>query len=332
MKIRFEFIILAVIAAGLTLYLIFRPRERMNYELPVVERIQEKDVYGIELIRQDKIIKVTRSDGLWRIQPEGYRADSDRVGQMMEEIGRFSIADLTSETKNYRLYELDEKSRKRVIVYGKDDKVILQFDIGKRADLYQHVYVKLEQDERIFQAKGNFHTAFGQDREDMRDKLILSFEAEAVSKIDVSMGAKQISLTKKIVPATAEDQETEISAEQSAGKDDRSTTGNQAAQPQNTTRISWQRPDGTEWDAEQVDRLLDVISDLRCLKFAEDDVPLEAAYLKATIAAAGTEHVLTVYHKQGDDFPSTSTGNEFPFILSHYWVEKIVDFIEGKTE
>ena len=319
MKIRIEYIILGLVVVALSLYLVFRNRDRVNYEMPSLADISAKDPDGIEVTKKNQTIKLAKSNAVWKLLPEGYRADADRVTQMLDEIVNFSIADLVSVSKNYGRYELEKDSRIRVSI-SKAGEVIRQFDIGKRAGLYQHVFVKIQEDERIFQAKGNFHTAFGQERQDMRDKLILSFEAAAASKIHLSVGAKNIELVKTVVAANPDKQ---------TGTDKDSSSAGQSTI--NEPEIKWQLPDGTEWDPDLVDKLLEVLSDLRCLSFTETGTEMTTEYLAVTITA-DKEHKLQVFAKQGDDFPSASTGNEFPFILSNYWVEKIVDFAEGKTE
>jgi uncharacterized protein DUF4340 len=323
MKIKKEYIILAVITAALLLYLSQRSTDRTLYQLPDVPEISNSDITKIEINKNSTPIVISKEGDSWKIGPKKYPADTSKVKNMLDVMGELTLTALVSESKSYNRYNLDDDNKITVKAFDKDT-LKIEFDIGKAASSFRHTFVKITGDERVFHARGSFREKFDKTVDDLRDKTVLAFKLNEIDKIYITKGNKEISFSKTKPPS-------EI-------KESKETHTSNAKSQQ--TEITWQNASGEKGDNSKINRLLTTLSDLSCEKYlsgqSEDELinPIYTLLLKGT-----KEYKLSIFakpDKADKNYPAISSENKYPFILSDSQVKSIMDdpgeMLEKKIE
>lgn len=293
--------ILGIIIVALSLYLAFRRSDRMQYELPILSSIEEEDIDQIEMRTQARDIDLTKSEGEWRLGPEGFLAESSKVSQILRTISSLTLTDLVSVSGNHERYELDEQSRIRVKAYV-NNKIVRQFDIGKRAPSYSHTYVMIKGDERIFQAKDDFRTSFDKTKDDFRDLLVLSFDKVKITEVSVRKDDLTLRLTKTVSQTSGEEE------------------------------VLWQTETGENWDSETIDKLLDQLSNLKCTKYYKGDESSLADPVIALNIIGEDSNTIEIYPEQDAGHPARSSDNEYTFLLSSWNRDTIVQAFDNDEQ
>jgi len=298
MKIKFEYIILGVLVIAVSLYLLFRDRDRMRYKLPTLEPISSEDINRIEIKRHAATIELVRSGDVWEILPERHKADAQRARDILNTIQSFSITDLVSVSKSYDQFGLGNETRIEVTAF-QEDTAVRRFYVGSSARTSQHTYITLPDDARVFHARGNLRGTFDRDHEDLRDKLILSFDSSIITEIEINKDGSSFRLIR--------------------------TTGAQKTQSETT----WKTSTGDDWDNKSVDNLLKQLSNLRCTRYLVDKPDPSQTLVSVSLKGDKT-YRLDIFGKSGSEYPGVSPQAESAFLLSSYIVEEILNISDSK--
>jgi len=323
MNVKKEHLILVALILVLSLYLILHKRDKSHYRLPEFPKVMKKEISKVEISNQDKTIVLNRKDNSWHIVPQGYPADANQVESMLDVIEKLSLTALVSESKNYKRYNLDE-GNKLIVEAWSGDTLRREFEIGKAATTFQHTFVKLSEDHRVYQARGNFRSKFAVSVDNLRDKTVLAFDAEEIQEIRLSKGEQSIVFTRKQVPDEITSSEEEKSQSSQAP----------------TEKATWRSTDGKRADESQLNRMLTTLSNLRCEKYLDDRKKEELSDPIYTIELKGVqEYSLSVYAKideSSNNYPTTSSDNDYPFLLPSRQVNDIMknpeEFLEKTSE
>ena len=253
MKIKKEYIILAVIIIALSVYLVMRRGDRTLYELPQMPQVPQKEITRIEITRGKAIIDLTKKDDSWYIAPKEYPADAGKVKNMLDNIEKLTLTALVSESQNYDLYDLSGEAKINVKAWQADS-LKRDIDVGKTASSFRHTFVKTAGDERVFHARGNFRNTYDTTIDDLRDKLILTYPPSEIQQIQITAENQTFILNRIQLPETKESPTADK-------KEDASPPAQKAG---------WQTSDGRTADEAAVNRLLNTLSSLRCDTFIED--------------------------------------------------------------
>ena len=90
MKVKLEYIFLAVIIVGLVVYLALRPRDKV-YEVPRLAVIEIGAIDKLSLIRAGGTIEVTKGSESWLVQPWEYPADPETIENILGSIADIAI-------------------------------------------------------------------------------------------------------------------------------------------------------------------------------------------------------------------------------------------------
>jgi hypothetical protein len=316
MKKKKELVILLVIIVVLVLYLSFRNRNRTQYQLPEIPKISKSDITKIEIAKHERIITLNKDNNVWRIQPQGYLVDSVKVDNMLDIIGDLAFDSLVSESKNYYRYDLDEE--KRIIVRAwAGDALCRELTIGKEAASYQHTFVKLPDDPRVFLAQQGFKRRFDQTVNDLRDKSVLSFDPAEIQEIRITTHEKTMALSKNEVP------------EKKAIEDNTDEEANESPPKQ----AVWQTASGEEKDKTIIEQLLTDLSRLRCDEYINDHAKDDFNNPIYTVRLKGVkEYALSIFKKNDSDAnkqSAVSSENDYPFLLFKWKVENIFKKSDG---
>jgi hypothetical protein len=313
MKIKKEYIILIVIIIALLGYLFFYKRDRSFYQIPVLSTIERNDVSKIEITSHDRAIKLVKEGSDWKISPDGYLADADKVKAIIDIVTGLTLTALVSESENYEIYDLGEKKKINVKTWSKDE-LVREFDLGKAAASFSHTYVKIPRDTSVYHAKENFRRKFDMSVDDMRDKLVLAFETEQINEIGIKKGSDEWLFSKK-----------ESTSDTGNGKADENKTDKKATA---TSQIKWVNQNNEELDEAKIKQLISTLNNLKCDTYIEakskDDFsdPIYTLVLKGQ-----KEYFLSIFNKPSEEdkaFPAQSSENAYPFVLPKWRVDKIM--------
>jgi hypothetical protein len=311
MKVKKEYIILAVVIIALTVYLVMRSSDRTQYRLPDVPQAAAKDISRLQITRGQTTIVINKKDDKWYIAPDEFPADANKVKNMLNAVEKLTLTALVSESKNYNLYDLNEDKKLNVKAW-QGEYLKRDVDLGKTASSFRHTFVRPAGDERVFHARGNFKNNFDFSVDDLRDKLVLALNPADIKLIQVIKDQQTLTISKSQAPVVVDNTEAEKKSDPGPG----------------AKKSAWQAADGRPVEETAVNQLLNAVSDLRCEKFIIDrqkedfTSPLFTLQLKG-----GQEYSLTIFAKTAEkdtDFPAVSSGSNYPFLLSGSLVDSIL--------
>jgi hypothetical protein len=314
-----EYTILAGIFVALLLYLVFHKSDNIHYQLPKISKISPKTISNIEIEKgADKII-LTLKDGKWLIMPEQYPADSGMVDQIIDIVNNLSVTALVSESENYLRYELDEKNRIHVKAYTGDDKK-REFYIGKTAPSFNHTFIRLEKDPRVYHARDNFRAKFDQTADNFRDKTALSFNMNDIQEVIIEKEKRQLAFMKKQIPI-------EINTNKSKSPDQKKIL------PE--TKTVWRDASGKNIEELKINNFLSALSGLRCKNYLTNNTKEELKNSIFTAHLKGLkEYSITIFaiEKNKEEYPATSSQNDYPFTIDKTTADSILSAFDEKEE
>jgi hypothetical protein len=307
-KTKNEYIILGVVIAALLLYLVLRNPDQLNYQLPGLPSIVKNEISRIDMTRAGETIRLEKKENRWSIQPQGFLSDQTKVDAIMDAIFNLRLTALVSESKNYSPYGLDQANEIMVKVY-KNEQLLREFSVGNAASTYNHTYVKLTNDPRVFHARNSFRNDFDQKVDDLRDKIVLKFDKNEISAIEISSAAEKILFTKNIKP---------VAVNPSQGQA-------QAGPPK--TEESWLMTDGKPGNSNELTGIIDQTSQLTCEKFIADKTKADLTAPIYTVLLKGRkDFTLSIFQKAEKEtsYAAVSSESPYPFLLSSYTVDSIM--------
>ena len=303
MKIKKEYIILAIIIIALSVYLVMRRGDRTLYELPEMPQVPQKEITRIEITRGKAIIDLTKKDDSWYIAPKEYPADAGKVKNMLDNIEKLTLTALVSESQNYDLYDLSGEAKINVKAWQADS-LKRDIDVGKTASSFRHTFVKTAGDDRVFHARGNFRNTFDTTVDDLRDKTILTYTLSDIQQIQITAEKQSFMLTRTQLPEKEESPTAE--KEESAAPPAQKTV--------------WQTPDGRTGDDAAVNQLLNTLSNLRCETFIEDRGKEDFTTPLINIQLKGSQdYSLSIFAKTEEkesEQPAISSASKYAFRLT----------------
>ena len=274
----------------LALYLIFRNTNRIQYELPTVATVNAEEIKTIRIVSErNGIVEVRRSGETWTVGSEAYPINDTHLNDMLEAIEDFSLSELVSTAEYYERYELDDENKFELLISGDKD-TLLRFDIGKRSPSYNHTYIRLSGDDRVFQAQGNLRSTFDKDIDALRDKLVFSIDPANVMSVGVTANDDSYRVYRTV-------------------EDDTSV---------------WNSDDETEWDAEAISSALDRLAKLECQAFLDDEEIQELGSPSFVLEVQEeNSHQLYFYDETDSSYRARSSQSPYAFTLSSYSAKQI---------
>jgi hypothetical protein len=311
MKLKTEYVILAVLIAALSLYLMLRSPDKTHYRLPDLPDISKADISKIEISKAGASIVLKKSGNQWQILPQGYPADMDRIKAMLQTIDTLTLTALVSESKNYDRYGLDDNEKITVNAWQEETR-LRKFDVGNAASSFRHTFVKIDGDHRVYHARQNFRQEFDQTVDNLRDKTVFSFKPEDIHEIQIVRDRQSVLLTRKQVPV-------KLTAEQKKQPQD-------SAIPKIETR--WQGPGDEKVDESKLRDMLTALSHLKCEKYIYDKKKTDLTNPVHTLLLKGAQdYMLSIFSKTDENnnhHPATSSENDSAFELSDWKAKKIM--------
>jgi hypothetical protein len=311
MKLKKEYVILFLIIIALVLYLVLRKQDQIQYKLPDINEIPRSEILKIEIRGKDGPIVIKKSNTMWAIGPEEYPADEKKIEKILGFIEKPVLVTMVSDSKSYTRYGLDKESRIMVTVYS-GDSVVRSLDIGYSVSGHDYTFIKLENDHRVYHARGKIRNLLETDMDGLRDKTVLSFDQDKINSITINKGDNIYTMV------------LEAASPEQADEDKKSEK----------PETSWKDAQGNDMDNMIPGQLFSTLANLLCEEYIYDykkkdlDKPIFSITLKGE-----KEYSLSIYAKkeEDEDYPAVSSENPYPFILSGWKAEKLMK-IMGKNE
>jgi len=304
MKVKKEYIILAVVIVALAGYLVLKRSDRVHYDLPVPGKIEANEISKVEITRGGATTVLIKKGGAWYLSPQSWRADPQKVADMLAAIGGLKPTDLASEAKAYDRYQLDAANKVSVRAYaGTVQK--RGFDVGKAAPTSQHTFIRLAGNDNVYLAGGDLRRIFDIPPSGLRDLMVLSFTPSEITGVSLEGEGRAMTLTRRDAsPAKAQAKDSPL-------------------------QVSWQNDRGEQVDKLTVDTLLAVLSKVYCEGYLDDAVRATLAKPVLAFRLKGAQaYELFVYAKTGEKVPALSSGSPSPFALPGYKLEGLQKSLE----
>ena len=284
-----EYIILAVIAAALLLFIIFRSAGNMNYDLPEPDTIDYDRVARVTIEGTELDLEFTRSGGNWLIQPEGWIADSKTLESIVKGITEIRVADLISSSGNAELYDLDESMRARAAVYDADGELLRELYVGKISSSGVYTYMMFPGDDNIYSVRGTLPSKIAGGKTSMRSREIFRIPRDSIEKMVMRGPKGTVTLYK--------DENDE-----------------------------WKSADsGFEADSAKASSALSYLDPTRCAGFL-DAPPAGNPEWTIEVSGAGETAELEIWPEADDKkYPARSSQNGYPVLLTKYIAENLLE-------
>ncbi|MEA1969389.1 MAG: DUF4340 domain-containing protein, partial [Thermodesulfobacteriota bacterium] len=262
-----EYLILAAVIALLSGYLVLHKENGNNYALPELSKIEISDITGIDIKQKEKSFLLKKDDNLWFLGDKKYPADSNKVDKMVDIVKELSVTALVSEQGSLKRYELDPENRIKVKVLSGSE-TIREFEIGKTAPTYNHTFIRIKGDKKVYHAKKSFRSDFDLTVGDLRDKKVFSFELESINEITIEKGE----LKKEFYLAENKlfDQDSDETVENEIGNLVDKDSDNGKFDNEKKEKI-WKSKEGSEFDKKAFDSLVSMVSDFNCSQYSDSD-------------------------------------------------------------
>lgn len=184
MKNKIEISILSGLIVLLSLYIVFRDNKSINYEIPKLEKFVKEDITKITY----EDFTITKKGDLWFL-PSGYEAQTSKIDRMINEAASLKLIDMISDNKDYQRFGLDKSKTLKVF---KNDQLLLELLTGNSSNTGNYTYIKLPNRDEVYSVRGSIESNFNKTEEDLRDKLVLSLNAEEVTEVKITKGSEVI--------------------------------------------------------------------------------------------------------------------------------------------
>jgi len=307
MKVKKEYLLLAVLIVSSAGYLLLKHTDSMHYDLPELKALKADDITAIETTRAGNKTMLVKKDKTWYLSPQNWRADPTKVSEMLEKLSGLSVTDLVSESKSYDRYQLDDAG-KTVLKAFSGKNTVRELDLGKAAPTNSHTYVRLPGDSRIYLASGDLPRLFQTPAAELRDMQVLSFPSEEITVVEITQDGRTTILRK-------EELHQEI-----AGKTPAKDT---------VKLFTWKSDTGGTVDKAVMDPFLSGLSRTYAEKYLDDSQKASLTNPAITLKLKGPkEYTLTIFQKTGEVVPALSSQSVSPFVFPGYKLESLRKSLE----
>ncbi|MCX5881821.1 MAG: DUF4340 domain-containing protein [Deltaproteobacteria bacterium] len=323
MKLKKEYIFIAIAIVLLVGYLSVRETDRTEYRLPAIAKVATSDITRIEIARQEGTVVLEKMDTQWRIQPQDFPADSGKVTAMLDDLEKLSLTALVSESKSYSRYDLEADKAIRVKAWAGDG-LKRDIHIGKPAPTFQHTFVRIGDGPEVYHARQNLKNAFDQTVDKLRDKTVLAFNLEEIKEIAITKEGKQTVVRKSemaLPPAAS-----------SPAPAEGTPPADATAKP---AEIQWLTDQGKPADLSKMNRLLSTLSHLSCESYLDGKSISDLSNpISSFVIKGNKDYTLTLYAKSEKDaagYPASSSETGSVFTLSDRQAEPLIANPEALT-
>jgi hypothetical protein len=189
-NVKKEYLILLIIIVVLTAYLLKKDRNKTETALPELKRIDKTTIKKIIVKGPNGQFTIVVNKQKWSLLPETYPVIEGKVSKMVELLANTDISDLMSKAGKYDRYGLGEKTGTLVIAKG-DKKDLRNIIIGHNSESGNRTFVKLKDDNNIYQARGDYKSSFNVSKQDIINKNIFTFNSSDIVELLIDVNGKK---------------------------------------------------------------------------------------------------------------------------------------------
>jgi len=191
--------LLALLTAALGAYLYFfeLPKEREESTKAKLVDVSADAVTGLTLVFPDREIELTKADGHWAlVKPIAGPADDTAVGAMVTAITGSEVQKTIDELpKNLADFGLDKPDPLVRMVAG--DRTLPPVKLGRTTAVGGKAYALRGEEQKVLLVPSSTRMGLDKKAEDLRDKRLVDFKDDAVTKVTITRGDSVVTLTKK---------------------------------------------------------------------------------------------------------------------------------------
>ncbi|NOZ68948.1 MAG: DUF4340 domain-containing protein, partial [Deferribacteres bacterium] len=188
------------------------------------------------------------------------------------------------------------------------DRLLRRLNIGKPASSYRFTFVMLDDDPRVFQAKGEIKSTFSRTVSDLRDRKVMAF-TDDITEVVLKRGKEEIKFLRTKAPVSVD------------------TTGEKEGQEQKEEEeaSAWKTADGRAAKAKEIDGIINTLSGLVCDGFIEDSKKedFKSPVFTATLKGINT-YTISIFSKKDGKYTAVSSTSEYPFLISEWKAKRIM--------
>jgi len=309
---NFEIIVIVTIIVLALTYLLFKKTDRIHYKVPELKVLKTKDIEKVVITKSNGRVVLKKVGSDWLIGDEGYKTDSGKVNMLIKTVSELKLTTLVSKTENYYKYELDNKNKINVKVFG-NGKIIREFDVGKVASTRDHTNVKLLDNKNVYHMRGSVKIVFNKSMDDFRDKKIFTVDRDQINKIAFHMNGKELLLNKTIIHAE-KDKKSGKSKDTSSKVETEWTLNNKKV---NNSKIN---------------SILSNVTSIECDKYDYENSDIFADKPLFTLKLYGNnENFIKVYNlknKDDDSYPVVTSQSKYKFFIKKYKIDNFFNTLK----
>ncbi len=321
-----EYIILLIIIIVLSVYLLKKDNNNVQFDIPELENIKKDSIKKVLIENSKGNISLSIDKKKWSLEPEGFPVLEDKVNKMIDLISGADLSDLISRAEKYEKYGLGEKSRTIIKAFG-DKNELRELMSGNSAESGNRTFVKLKKDKVIYQARGNYKSAFDIEKNDIIDKKIYGFSSADIVELIIEKEGMAINYIKM----------DEAALNKKEIKQDKKTINPEKADtPKKPVKMVWvNKVDKTIVNDKEINSFISDNSNINCEKFIKKNDKLkEKGFISITfIDKTKKSYTLNLFHNKTleNEIFVSSNNNKFLFSLNKKDLEKInTDFNKFK--
>ncbi|MGH7323661.1 MAG: DUF4340 domain-containing protein [Candidatus Rokuibacteriota bacterium] len=174
-------------------------RPAADFRNKTILAFDRASVTGVEIVTRDETLAVEAGENRWRLtRPRPLPADTDAVRDFLDKLGSGRIKEFVAETpRSLEPYGLERPVRVSVHT-GKDgDRATKSLLIGHVDDKKKGVYAMRPGEPSVFLLPEDVWTALPRTTAALRDKTIVEFDRDKVTRLDIESPRGQVTLVRE---------------------------------------------------------------------------------------------------------------------------------------
>lgn len=183
---RILVLFLLVAGLGAYLYWVEVPKARQEATKAKLVTASADDITAIDLVFPDREIALRKQDGAWRLtKPIEAPADDAAVKTLLGALTGAEVQkSLDSLPNDIASFGLDKPDPTVKLATAKGD--LPAIAVGKNAAIGGKTYVRVDDEQKVVLVPSTFKFALNKQPKDLRDKQLLAFKDEDVTRIDIA--------------------------------------------------------------------------------------------------------------------------------------------------
>ena len=173
-------------------------RPATDFRDKTVLAFSRPDVTGLEITRGGETIAVEPDGQKWKLtRPTTRPADSDMVSDLLEKLAAAKVKEFVAEApKSLSPYGLDRPTRVAVVVGKEKDRASRTLLFGTVDEAKKGVYAMREGETSVLLVPDDVWKAVPQSVATLRDKTVVAFERDKVTRFDIESAKGQVTVTR----------------------------------------------------------------------------------------------------------------------------------------